>query len=97
MLVPELPAKSSVLDDDGRRWTMTVRASSVFRAVLYYNSQQRTGSQNYREYPRLELETMVEVKLPDGRSWTTTFGQVMASANRVADQQAARWKQRQTA
>jgi len=43
-------------------------------------------------YPKLTPETEVEVKLADGRSWRVTFGAAMRWANRVAEQQAVKWK-----
>ncbi len=62
------------------------------RSVFAYNSQQRTGPQSLREYPLLQPATAIEVRLPDGREWQMTFGAAITWANRVAEQQAARWK-----
>jgi hypothetical protein len=37
-----------------------------------------------RDYPKLERETAIEVRLPDGRAFSTTFGRACDWANRSA-------------
>jgi hypothetical protein len=43
----------TVTDSAGKRWTMKVRARSMYEAVFAYASRQCCGSPNEREYPKL--------------------------------------------
>lgn len=69
-----------MLDAAGKRWTMGIEARSLYSAVFAYNAEQVAGSR--REYPHLELDTEVEVRLEDGRVMRTTFGSAQKWANR---------------
>jgi hypothetical protein len=72
--------KVTVHDSAGRPWTLTVRATSLYRAVFAYNAEQACG--HHRDYPKLELDTNIEVRLGDGRVFKTTFGKACDWANR---------------
>jgi len=69
----------TVTDDQGKRWTITVQAASLYRAVFAYNAEQVCGS--HRHYPKLERSTVVDVKTPDGQVFRTTGGSAWDWAN----------------
>jgi hypothetical protein len=77
--------KVSVIDAGGQRWTMLVRARSLFGAIFAYSSKQCCGVANERRYPKLEGETVCEVEAPDGRVFHRTYRQAMNWANRKAE------------
>lgn len=75
----------SVTDAGGKRWTMIVRANSLYRAIHAYASKQCSGHESERACPKPEWSTICEVKAPDGRIFTRTYGQAMDWANRKAE------------
>lgn len=61
---------------------MEVEARSLYSAVFAYNAEQVAGTR--REYPKLEPETELEVRLEDGRIYRTLFAKAQAWANRTS-------------
>lgn len=82
----------TVRDASGKAWTMTVRARSLFRAVIAYNAEQVCGA--HREYPKLKPGTDIEVRLPDGRILHTTGARWRAWSNRESERQLAKLQRR---
>jgi hypothetical protein len=72
----------TVTDADGKRWTMAVEADSRNSAICAYNAEQVCG--RYRNYPKLLAETEIEVRVEDGRVFSTVFKRVEDWANREA-------------
>lgn len=69
-----------VIDSAGGRHTMTVEAESLYAAVFAYNHQQICGQ--HRHFPKLQRDTAIEVRAPDGRTFRTTYGNALDWANR---------------
>lgn len=82
---PEPECEVTVRDADGTPWTMTVRARSLYRAVLAYRCNQISGQGHDRAFPKLERSTEVEVRPKDGRVLRTTYGRVQDAANKYAE------------
>lgn len=82
----------TVVDAAGKRWTMKLRARSLYHAVIAYNAEQVCGS--HREHPKLEPGVRVEVRLGDGRVFHTTSDQAFRWANRETEKDNARLAQR---
>ena len=70
----------TVYDATGAPWTLEVEAASLYSAIFAYNAEQVAGSN--REYPRLEPDTEIHVRLTDGLTYRTTFGTAQRWANR---------------
>ena len=79
-MTEEQECEVTVVDASGKRWTMTVRASSVNRAVIAYKAEQVCG--NSRQFPKITPGTEVEVRVQDGRVFRTTGARVEEWANR---------------
>jgi hypothetical protein len=70
----------TVRDSAGQPWTLTLRATSLYAAVFAYNAERVCG--HHRDYPKLEQDTEIEVRLSDGRVFQTTFARACEWANR---------------
>jgi hypothetical protein len=70
----------TVRDSAGEPWTLTVRVGSLYAAVFGYSAEQICG--RHRDYPKLNRDTDIEARLPDGRVFKTTFGRASEWANR---------------
>lgn len=75
----------SVCDHAGKRWTMIVRAGSMYRAVFAYDCEQIAGRHRDKGFPKLTPESEIEVRAPDGRVLRTTFARAMAWGNAKAE------------
>jgi hypothetical protein len=80
----------TVVDASGKRWTMTVRASTVNEAVIAYKAEQVCG--NSRHFPKVTPGTEVEVQVRDGRVFRTTGARVEEWANEASRRDMERLK-----
>ena len=84
--MPETDCTVTAICGDGSRYTMTVRAKSLYYAVLAYNAEACCRSS--AGFPRPEMDTRFEVRLPDGRVFETDFRRASEWANRKAERDA---------
>lgn len=80
----------TVVDASGKRWTMTVRASTMNEAVIAYKAEQVCG--HHRQFPKVTPGTEVEVQVSDGRVFRTTGARVEEWANKASQVDLARLK-----
>lgn len=73
----------TVADAEGKPWTMEVEAKSLYGAITNYNTEQVCGF--HRNYPKLEGDSIVHVRLADGREFTRPFAQYRKWANAKAE------------